>query len=52
MGDAELWVFGYLDYEDVFGGQHTNRFAYRLLVDGDETTTFFPDGPDSYHEYA
>lgn len=52
LGEAHIWIFGYIDYQDVFGRAHKNRFAYRLPFDGDETENFRPDGPDSYHEYT
>jgi len=51
-GEANIWVFGYLEYEDVFGKGHTNRFAYRLPLEVDSTVNFRPDGPDTYHEYT
>jgi hypothetical protein len=51
-GDTHLWIFGFLDYSDPFKRDHTTRFAYRMIVEGDTTKQHYPDGPEAYWEYT
>jgi hypothetical protein len=52
LNGAKVFVFGKLVYEDVFREEHATRFAYSLILEGDETGRFIPDGPDSYWGYT
>lgn len=33
-GRANIWIYGYMNYEDVFGKTHTHRFFQRLISVG------------------
>ena len=30
-GEANIWIFGYVIYDDVFGERHTHRYFQRLV---------------------
>jgi hypothetical protein len=52
--ELPLYIFGVLEYKSIFEGRsHKLRFCYRLAFGKSaDSGGFYPDGPDSYWEYA
>jgi hypothetical protein len=49
--DAEVWVFGDVEYTGTGRVKHNHRFALVMIFEGgDQSVRFAPHGPDAYWE--
>jgi len=53
-GEISLYVFGFVEYEDIYGTSHRTRYSYRaqnaLDLTHPQPLDFYVDGPDGYLE--
>ena len=52
-GDAVLYLYGFINYEDIFKKNRKTRYCFRYyprLRTDDVHVGFFPEGPRTYHE--
>jgi hypothetical protein len=51
-GEASLYMFGYVEYRDVYGNQHLTRYCYQakpaLDLNHPSPLDFYIGGPDQY----